>query len=205
MDPLEIFTILRRQIIWLDLQPETTLNVSELAESFGVSRYPITIALTRLEVEGWIMRNGTRYMVSPLRLTRIKEITEIRLILEVQANVVAMQRITPSEMNELLELKQSICDLDGATSNRQVVELDEKLHVKIFSFTKNSLLIYQLRQLLSHYLRFWLSISRQIERDSFVSGALGFITAIENKDKSKLLAVSTKHIQASIDEILRTF
>ena len=99
MDPLGIYTILKEKIIWLDLQPGSTLNLVEQAESFGVSRNPITIALTRLDAEEWVVRQGSHFVVRPLTLSRIREITEIRSVLEVQANFWAMQRITSDEMD----------------------------------------------------------------------------------------------------------
>ena len=52
MDPIEIYEDLKEKIIWLDVSPDSTLNQAELAETYGVSRNPITIALTRLERRG---------------------------------------------------------------------------------------------------------------------------------------------------------
>jgi hypothetical protein len=51
MDPIEIYEDLKEKIIWLDVSPDSTLNQAELAETYGVSRNPITIALTRLDAE----------------------------------------------------------------------------------------------------------------------------------------------------------
>lgn len=128
MDPLEIYTILKEKIIWLDLQPGSTLNLVELADVFGVSRNPITIALTRLDVEEWVIRQGSHFVVSPLTLSRIREITEIRSVLEVQANLWAMRRITPNELDELNHIKAEIDKLDESASNKEIVKLDVKFH-----------------------------------------------------------------------------
>jgi len=38
MDPIAIYEDLKEKIIWLDLEPESTLNLVELAESYGVRR-----------------------------------------------------------------------------------------------------------------------------------------------------------------------
>ena len=90
MDPIEIYEDLKQKIIWLDVSPDSTLNQAELAENYGVSRNPITIALTRLDAEDWILRHGSHFVVSPLTLVRMREITEIRSVLEMQANLWAM-------------------------------------------------------------------------------------------------------------------
>lgn len=52
MEHRKIFELLKVKIIWLELMPETTINLSELAESFEVSRTPIKEALILLQAQG---------------------------------------------------------------------------------------------------------------------------------------------------------
>lgn len=205
MEPGEIYQLLREKIVWLDLMPESYLNLSELAESFGVSRTPIKEVLILLQAEGWVLRHGSHFMVTPLSLGRIKEITEIRNIMEVQANIWAMDRITPKEMASLDELKKEILEIGDVPSNRQLVEMDVKFHRTLFQATKNSQLAQMLERLLIHYLRFWLSIPREIEHGSFFSETLEIIQAIEAKDDFSLRAASVNHIKNSVDEIMGAF
>jgi DNA-binding GntR family transcriptional regulator len=202
LDPLEIYTILKEKIIWLDLKPGSTLNLIEQAESFGVSRNPITIALTRLDAEEWVVRQGSHFVVRPLTLSRIREITEIRSVLEVQANLWAMQRITSDEMDELKRLKKEIDKLDDRASNKEIVKLDVKFHSILFKASKNSQLATLLDRMLCHYLRFWLSFTRNIDKNSFFNQAFDIIKAIEDKDEVRLRAASVEHIRASLDEIM---
>lgn len=202
MDPLEIYTILKEKIIWLDLKPGSTLNLVEQAESFGISRNPITIALTRLDAEEWVVRQGSHFVVSPLTLSRIREITEIRFILEVQANLWAMHRITSDEMDELKRLKKEIDKLDDRASNKEIVKLDVKFHSILFKASKNSQLATLLDRMLCHYLRFWLSFTRNIDKNSFFNQAFDIIKAIEDKDEVRLHTASVEHIRVSLDEIM---
>ena len=202
MDPLEIYTILKEKIIWLDLKPGSTLNLVEQAESFGISRNPITIALTRLDAEEWVVRRGSHFVVRPLTLSRIREITEIRSVLEVQANLWAMQRITSDEMDELKRLKKEIDKLDDRASNKEIVKLDVKFHSILFKASKNSQLATLLDRMLCHYLRFWLSFTRNIDKNSFFNQAFDIIKAIEDKDEVRLRAASVEHIRVSLDEIM---
>ena len=202
MDPLGIYTILKEKIIWLDLKPGSTLNLVEQAEFFGVSRNPITIALTRLDAEEWVVRQGSHFVVRPLTLSRIREITEIRSVLEVQANLWAMQRITSDEMDELKRLKKEIDKLDDRASNKEIVKLDVKFHSILFKASKNSQLATLLDRMLCHYLRFWLSFTRNIDKNSFFNQAFDIIKAIEDKDEVRLRAASVEHIRVSLDEIM---
>jgi DNA-binding GntR family transcriptional regulator len=205
MEPGEIYKLLREKIIWLDLMPESYLNLSELAESFGVSRTPIKEVLILLQAEGWVLRHGSHFMVTPLSLSRIKEITEMRNIMEVQANIWAMGRITSEELGSLGKLKKEILEIGDAPSNRQLVELDVRFHRTLFQATKNTQLAQMLEQLLIHYQRFWLSIPREIEAESFFSGTIEMIQAIEAKDDVRLRAESINHIKNSVDEIMGAF
>ncbi len=202
MDPLGIYTILKEKIIWLDLKPGSTLNLVEQAEFFGVSRNPITIALTRLDAEEWVVRQGSHFVVRPLTLSRIREITEIRSVLEVQANLWAMHRITSDEMDELKRLKKEIDKLDDRASNKEIVKLDVKFHSILFKASKNSQLATLLDRMLCHYLRFWLSFTRNIDKNSFFNQAFDIIKAIEDKDEVRLRAASVEHIRVSLDEIM---
>ena len=205
MDPGKIYELLREKIIWLDLMPESYLNLSELAESFGVSRTPIKEVLILLQAEGWVLRHGSHFMVTPLSLVRIKEITEIRNVMEVQANIWAMNRINTGELAALGELKKEILEIGDVPSNRQLVEMDVKFHRTLFQATKNNQLAQMLERLLIHYLRFWLSIPREIEPRSFFAETLDIIQAVEAKDDVRLRATSAAHIKNSVDEIMGAF
>lgn len=202
MDPSEIYADLREKIIWLDLEPGYTLNLVELAESYGVSRNPVTIAVTRLLSEEWVERKGTQYVTSPLTLTRIREITEIRSVLETQANLWAMQRITAEEIAQLRELAAEIQNLSEPASNRDIVRLDVRFHSILFKAARNTQLATLLDRMLCHYLRFWLSFPKQIKKASFFGQALKMIEAIEAKDATRLRDASVEHIEASIGEIM---
>jgi DNA-binding GntR family transcriptional regulator len=205
MDPQKIYEILKEKIIQLDLMPESVLNLSELARSFGVSRTPIKEVLILLQGEGWVLRKGPYFVVTPLSLDRIRGTAEIRSVMEVQANIWSMYRMTPEELAALGELEKEVLQLDDAASNRQMVELDIRFHRILFRGTKNSELIQLLERLLSHYLRFWLSIPREIGRQSFFAETLKMIGAIKAKDEAGLRAASAAHIKKSVDEIMSTF
>ncbi len=204
MDSNAIYEALRAKIIMLELAPESVLNISELAEEFGVSRTPVKEALLTLKGEEWIVRQGSHFMVTPLSLERIREITEIRMVLETQANVWAMRRITPDELDSLKSLLEQNKILDSDTPNDQIVGLDFQIHHQIFQASKNSQLAMLLERLLSHYLRFWLSIPRQIDIGVFFTEAFELVRAIEARDENLLRECTARHIRNSVAEIMGT-
>jgi DNA-binding GntR family transcriptional regulator len=202
MDPIDIYKDLKEKIVWLDVSPDSTLNQAELAEAYGVSRNPITIALTRLDAEGWVIRHGSHFVVSPLTLVRMREITEIRFVLEMQANLWAMHRISKTGLEELWALGNEIKKLNPRASKREMVRLDFNFHRIIYRETQNHQLAQMLEKLLSNYLRFWLSGPQEIEKESLFNDTLEIIKSLENKDELSLRASTTAHIKASLEKIL---
>ena len=202
MDPITIYRDLKEKIIWLDINPGSTLNLVELADMYRVSRNPITIALTRLDAEEWVVRNGSHFVVSPLTVDRVREITEIRSVMEVQANLWAMHRMNEKGLANLKQLRDEISGLRDGVTNREIVELDVKFHQLLYRETKNTRLATMLDRMLSHYLRFWLSRPNPKTRDTFFKAELEMIHAMETKDEIRLKAATTAHIKASLDEIM---
>lgn len=202
MDPLTIYEDLKDKIIWLDLKPESTLNLVALSQEYRVSRNPVTIALTRLDAEEWVVRNGSHFVVSPLTVDRIREITEIRSVMEVQANLWAMQRMDDQGYAILKVLRDEILTLRDGASNKEIVELDVKFHQVLYKETKNKQLTTMLNRMLNHYLRFWLSSPNPIKRKAFFKDEIEIIEALETKDEARLKAATSAHIKASLDEIM---
>lgn len=204
MDPEQIHAALKNKIIYLELAPESVLNLSDLAKEFQVSRTPIKEVLISLQAEEWIMRQGSHFIVTPLSLERIREITEIRMVMEVQANIWAMERITAPEMDQLTALETEISRFDDTSPNLSIVNFDFTIHQFIFKTAKNSHLAKILERILGHYLRFWLAIPRQIDHKDFFSEALELIDAIRHKDDAQVRDCTTRHIQHSVAQIMGT-
>jgi DNA-binding GntR family transcriptional regulator len=202
MDPIAIYKDLKEKIIWLDLTPGSTLNLVELADSYGVSRNPIMIALTRLNVEEWVVRQGVHFVVSALTVDRMREITEIRSVMETQANIWAMNRITPQGMTELEKVRDEIKALKADAAKKKIVQLDFKFHRLLYRETRNQQLAQLLERLLAHYLRFWLSGPGEIIPEKFFTEALEIYAAIETKDEDRLKAATIAHVKVSLDKIM---
>ncbi len=202
MDPIAIYEDLKEKIIWLDIEPGSTLNLVELAEAYGVSRNPVMIALTRLNVEEWVVRQGVHFVVSPLTVDRMRDITEIRSVMETQANLWAMNRITPQGMSGLAKVRNEINALRADASKKEIVQLDFKFHRLLYRETRNQQLAQLLERLLAHYLRFWLSGPQEIEPAIFFTEAREIYEAIETKDEGRLKAATIAHVKVSLDKIM---
>ncbi len=100
---------IRGAILDGSLEPGAPLREEHLAESCGVSRTPVREALRRLEVEGFVRRNGAkRSFVADWSLEDIEEAFLLRAMLEGHAAVRAASRIGESELAALAQHNQAI-------------------------------------------------------------------------------------------------
>ncbi len=80
---IDVYEVLRRQIIRAERAPGTLLYEVELASEFQVSKTPIREALRLLAQSGWVVilpRRG--YLVRPIELSDVRDIFAVRGLLE---------------------------------------------------------------------------------------------------------------------------
>lgn len=198
----QVYDKLKHEIIWLDIKPETMIALTEVADRFGVSRTPVKEALVHLHAEGWIMRHGSHFISNPLTLDLIRDLSEIRSFMEVQAYIWAMHRINPRGIEKLEDIVAELGDLDADTSNRKIVEIDFRFHQTLFQATGNTQLAMYLERILCHFIRFWLSRNSQIHPETFFRETRAIIKAVKEKDEISLRASTIGHIKSSLDEIM---
>lgn len=94
-----------------ELMAGQPLRQDELATRFGVSRTPLREAIARLEVEGLVVTEPHRGAVVFRPTTHdLREIYEIRLILEPYAVSLVAQHHDPDELRKLDELREQVED-----------------------------------------------------------------------------------------------
>src|SRR5689334_6061561 len=129
-----VYALLRRRIRELTLPPGAPLRKEELALELGVSRAPVSEAITRLAEEGLIdvfPQHGS--FVARIRPADVRESLFIRIALEVEA----MRRIAPMAPGPVLEaLDENLALQTRALKSGNLEEfydLDEALHATIFA------------------------------------------------------------------------
>lgn len=127
-----VYRDLRRRIRELDLPPGSQLPKNEIAAEYGVSRAPVSEAITRLAEEGLVdvfPQSGS--FVAPIRSQDIRESLLIRTGLEVEA----ARRAAQNASDELLaRLGENIELQAAAVRSKNMVrldDLDEAMHATI--------------------------------------------------------------------------
>lgn len=101
----QVLEVLRRRIACHDLPPGVPLREQDLATEFGVSRARIRDAFGILEERGLIQRIPNRgAVVTRLEADKIKELFEVREVLEAQMVRLATEKAPPETWDELLDL-----------------------------------------------------------------------------------------------------
>ena len=129
-----VYAELRRRIRELTLPPGTLLRKEEIALELGVSRAPISEAITRLADEALVdvlPQHGS--FVAPIRAQDVRDSLLIRTALEVEA----IRRVTLKADLALIErLDQNLVEQSDALQTDDLArfyDLDEVLHATIFA------------------------------------------------------------------------
>jgi len=133
---------LRESIMTFQLMPGEYLSKSKICSHFGISRAPVSEALTRLSLEGLvdiIPQSGTR--VSLLSMKEIEEGAFLREAIEMAAVAKVAQNRTPDQLIRLgrnLRIQRFLLeDLDY----EGFYQADEEMHDMIMTFTNYSRII----------------------------------------------------------------
>ena len=100
--PDRIYAALKHRILTCRLLPGERLIEKNLCSEMNVSRTPLREALNRLGLEGLITLEPYKgYEVAPLGPDDIRNLSEVRGIVESEAAALAAQRATPAEIDAL--------------------------------------------------------------------------------------------------------
>ena len=196
----EIYTELKKRIVFLKYKPKQVLSIKELAKEFGVSPIPVREVLILLEAEKLvhIIPNNGIY-VTDISLQELKDVFEIRLFLVGLAGKLAAQRITSEELEKMKELLNRIKKEDN---RNKLIQLDAEFHDLLNSSTKNQTLVETLKRLRNQIGRLWYFAkendiySRHIPQD-----IENLITALGEKDQTQCEQIMTDHAMHFINQI----
>jgi len=108
------YEVIREGIMTGVFQPGERLRQDRLAEAIGVSRIPIRAALLKLESQGLVKFEPYRgAVVHVLTADQVREIYEIRAVLESHALQKAMHSMTPSRLDRIERLAHELNEVEG--------------------------------------------------------------------------------------------
>jgi len=160
-----IYTEVRRAIILGDRPPGERLSLEALAEQYGTSVTPVREALQRLNQEGLVTaKPHTGFYVTRVTLKELRDMLELREILEIAVVERAATRITDAQLAQLERVHAGYTGDDEASYERYVSE-NRRFHYLIAQASGNQKLAESLGQLHDRLARFFVFVhtGREIE------------------------------------------
>ena len=197
--------LLRDYIISGQIPPGTKLVERDVAELLGISRAPARDALMELEKEGLIVtKSNGRHVIDPTERD-IRELSQVRLVLETLAAELAAQNTTPeygARLNEKLEKMRRAIAADDRTT---YTESDVEIHWQIWQQANNYHLLSTLKTMIGPIFMF---VARHADHfDWNVSLKLheDMIACINAGDVEGAKRSTARHMDNSLHRALRAF
>lgn len=153
---LKIYEELKQRIILGRYKQGEVLNEKEICEAFSVSRTPYREALIQLELEGLlIIKPKVGVVVSPINIQSLRDVFEMRTILEGVAAQLAFKRIQTHHLEAFKKIVEEIESLRPDDDIFSYLALDAQFHSIIHDAQGNQFLKDSLERLYNQCMRIW--------------------------------------------------
>ena len=201
---IRIASILKKALFTGEYKSGDELSLTDIAGQLGVSRTPVREAFQQLESEGLIeLRMNKGAIVKPIDEKYIRDHYEMRILLESEAARRAAINGIP-EVDTLLEQLSSIKEHMDRISNQEYESLNFDVHSAIWTAADNIRLSKFLSML-------WNGPSIGLfnpKQDHYLKSTdehIAILTAIKKQDEKKAKEMMEKHIERSMNNILKNF
>ncbi len=200
-----VFKTLRRGILTGELKPGERLMEIHLANKLGVSRTPIREAIRKLELEGlvtMIPRRGAE--VAQITPKSMKDVLEVRKVLDTLAVELACERISQEEKEQLAqacrEFEKAVESGDFGT----IARTDVAFHDIIVEATGNMRLTQMVNNLAEQMYRYRFEYIKDAKMHSqLIQEHRQIYEGILNKDVEAAKAAIASHIDNQEHSILQ--
>ncbi len=135
----QIYESLKQDILSNKYQPGDIIQIDRIAAEYGVSATPIREILLRLEGTGLIVLIPNKgAQVNEIKTKDIKDIWEIRKVLECYAGRISAQLISEQEIDPIMERVKSL--YERAFDKDVYTRVDDDLHRLLYSHIDNEFL-----------------------------------------------------------------
>jgi DNA-binding GntR family transcriptional regulator len=149
-----VYEIIRDGILQGAFAPGERLRQDELAAAIGVSRIPVRSALMQLDAEGLIDFHSYRgALVTDVSIDDMREIYEIRALVEPHALRKAMRTMTPERLEQLERLARELNDIEDGV---RFLERRIGFFTELYSGGEQPLMVELIGRLRMRSGRYWL-------------------------------------------------
>jgi DNA-binding GntR family transcriptional regulator len=199
-----VYRALRDAILEGVYEPHDHLVQIQLAKELDVSRTPVRDALQRLSQEGIIRSVGARgYVVSSLTPRDILDVYDVRLALEVEAAIIAvdLDLVTEQDLAEMKRLTDVMAR--DETKAKSYYDLNRDFHMVLTRICPNRMIHKILEDIwaLPVSMRiFRHEMESVIDVKAMLSEHYGIIEAVSKKDTELIRQLLREHLVQARDE-----
>jgi DNA-binding GntR family transcriptional regulator len=186
---------LKEDIINLRFKEDSIITEKELAEKYKVSKTPVREALKKLNLEGFIeVLPHKGYFITSISVEDLKNIFQMRMILEVGASEIAIANAGLNDIEKLKEIASTKVKKINSKSYIEYSEINYQFHLLIAQSTKNNMLVNTIKGLLNQLRRVLYKDLHNLDFEKMKNEHLKIVDAIEKKDISLAKKIMEKHL-----------
>ena len=207
IDTQRAYELIREKITSLELAPGLPIDEGDLAEELDMGLVPVREALNLLAHDHLVGTATQGLFVSKVEIPDLKQISEIRMLLEPYCAQQAAIHATPDDIIVLEALSQEQSQIPP-DQPKLLFNLDHKFHQAIARAAKNKYLAEILEDFYGHSKRAWFLVLPHLGfLSTAVESHLDMVQAIKNQDAEQAAQIMQEHVQGfyeKVFEILKT-
>lgn len=200
------YCFLKAAILNLEFKPNQRLRAQDVASRLNLSRTPVREALSRLEQEELVVRDGGwGYSVKPISFKEAMDVYKVREALEVEAAKEAIERID-SQLLEQLETYLRRAEEKLKQGKVKEFRIQNKaFHNCIAKVTGNACLQTMLNMIDDRVrLLGAMILDRHVERQKeALQENLDILSALRRKDQAAVEAAVRRHVGQSRESLIK--
>jgi DNA-binding GntR family transcriptional regulator len=198
----QIYSVLRDRIIEVAMEPGTKIDVQRLIEEFEVSETPVRVALAKLAHEGLVKLLPRRgYFVIKLTKKDLKEIYDLRILLESYALDTAIENIDPAKLKKIYADFAKLREIDDTRKReRESLKIDQWFHLEIVRNCDNKR-AQELFYRIYDFARISQKMHKRIDQD--IGEHTAVIKALLEKNKEAAKRLLRQHLENAREATLK--
>lgn len=190
------FDQIKHDIVWCILSPGEDISEAGLTDLYGFGKAPIRQALSRLAQEGYVIpipRSG--HLIAPVTLQSVKEVFELRMLLEPTAMEKACGNVDATRLR-MLDAKCAAGYIPGdLASEARFMKANRDFHMEIAHASGNSRLATALSQIIDEMTRLLhLGFVLRERPEELNREHGGLVEALLNNDKQRARDITIAHL-----------
>lgn len=144
----EVYDIIKEKILSCEYEPGQLVSEKEIVEELEISRTPVREALNILNGRGLlkiIPKKGVQ--IAPLSIKRIKEIYDVRMLLEPFAVKLAIKNLGPDDIEKLITLDKKLSKEYEEEDVSEVFKTGMDIHLYVAYLSGNEVVYELIKQL----------------------------------------------------------